>query len=165
MARITFKGNPVNTIGELPKTGSKAPDFLLTKTDLTDVTLADFAGKKKILNIVPSLDTGVCLTSAKHFDSSINDYPDTVVLTVSCDLPFAQQRICKSEHIDRVIPLSQLRSREFGRDYGVEMIDGPLQGLSSRAVVVLDRDNTVLYTEQVPEISHEPDYQKALSAL
>ncbi|AFG37883.1 thiol peroxidase [Spirochaeta africana] len=165
MATITLKGNPIETIGQLPAVGSSAPDFVLTNADLQDVGLADFAGKKKILNIVPSLETSVCSASARRFEQEIARYPDAVVLTISCDLPFAQKRFCQAESISQVITLSQLRDRSFGRDYGVEITTGPMKGLTSRAVVVLDRDNTVVYTEQVPEIGQEPDYQKALSAL
>lgn len=155
----------METVGALPAVGSKTPDFVLTRNDLTDVTLAYFNGKRKILNIVPSLDTGICATSAKRFEKRIADYPNTVVLTVSNDLPFSQKRFCASEGIEQVITLSQMRNRNFGRDYGVEMTTGPMAGLTARAIVVLDSDNTVLYTEQVQEISHEPDYEKAFSAI
>lgn len=162
MATVTLKGEPIHTVGELPAPGQKAPDFLLTTVNLTDVTLADFRGKKKILNIVPSLDTGVCATSAKRFNEKVRGRDDLVVLTISCDLPFAQDRFCKAEGIDNVITLSQLRNRSFGKDYGVEIADGPLAGLLARAVVVLDEDDTVVYTELVPEITQEPDYDEAL---
>ncbi len=156
---------PVETIGSLPPVGSKAPEFLLTKQDLSDVTLADFKGKKKIVNIVPSLDTGVCAASARRFDHDVASLDNTVLLTVSCDLPFAMERFCKAEGLDTIISLSQLRDRTFGTDWGVTMTSGPLAGLLSRAVVVLDENNTVLYTEQVPEIKQEPDYEKALAAV
>lgn len=165
MATIKFKGSPVRTSGELPGTGSKAPDFVLTTAELKDVKLADYKGKKKILNIVPSLDTGVCAASARRFNKEASSLPDTVVLTVSNDLPFAQKRFCEAEGIRNVVTLSQLRNRDFGRDYGVAMVDGPLAGLLSRAVVVLDKSDRVLYTEQVPEIAQEPDYEAALKAL
>ena len=165
MAQITLKGNPVNTIGSLPEVGSTAPDFKLTTGDLHDVTLADYAGKKKILNIVPSLDTGTCAASAKTFDKRAHTLKNTVVITVSMDLPFAQQRFCQTEGVGNVVTLSAFRSPYFGRDYGVQMTDGPLEGLLSRAVVVLDEDNRVLYTEQVPEIAQEPDYDTAVSKL
>ena len=165
MAKITFKGNPVSTSGNLPKIGKKAPDFLLTKSDLSDVGLKSLSGKKKVLNIVPSLDTGVCATSARRFNEEIKRRQDAVVLTISNDLPFAQSRFCKAEGIDSVITPSQLRNRDFGRKYGVEMTDGPLAGLLARAVVVLDQNDVVRYTQLVPEIAQEPDYELALAAL
>ncbi len=165
MAKITHKGKPVNTKGNLPKIGKKAPDFLLTKSDLSDVGLKSFGGKKKVLNIVPSLDTGTCATSARKFNEEIKKRQDAVVLTISNDLPFAQSRFCKAEGIDSVITLSQLRNRNFGRKYGVEMTDGPLAGLLARAVVVLDQNDVVRYTQLVPEIAQEPDYAGALAAL
>ncbi|GAB6276522.1 lipid hydroperoxide peroxidase [uncultured spirochete] len=164
MATITFKGNPVHTIGTLPQKGTKTPDFKLTGADLGDVGLATYAGKVKILNIVPSLDTGVCAASARAFNKAAASLGDVVILTISRDLPFAQKRFCEAEGIDKVVTLSELRDREFGKAYGVEMISGPLAGLLSRAVVVLDRGNTVTYTQQVPEISQEPDYESALAA-
>lgn len=164
MATITFKGNPVQTIGNLPAKGSKVPDFKLTGADLGDVSLATYAGKVKILNIVPSLDTGVCAASARAFNKAAASLGEVVILTISRDLPFAQKRFCEAEKIDKVVTLSELRDREFGKAYGVEMISGPLAGLLSRAVVVLDRGNTVTYTQQVPEISQEPDYESALAA-
>ncbi len=164
MATITFKGNPVQTIGSLPAKGTKAPDFRLTAGDLSDVSLATYAGKVKILNIVPSLDTGVCAASARAFNKAASSLGDLVILTISRDLPFAQKRFCEAEGIDKVVTLSELRDREFGKAYGVEMISGPLAGLLSRAVVVLDRDNRVVYTEQVPEIAQEPNYAASLDA-
>lgn len=165
MAEVTLKGTPIHTNGDLPTTGSQAPDFALTQGDLSDVSLADFAGKKKILNIVPSLDTGVCAASARAFNEKATSLGNTVVLTVSNDLPFAQSRFCESNRIDRVITLSQLRDREFGRRYGVELTDGPMAGLLARAVVVLDEQNIVRYTELVPEIAQEPHYEGALQAV
>lgn len=165
MAKITLKGNPIETIGTLPAIGKKAPDFLLTKEDLSDVTLSAFAGKRKVVNIVPSLDTGVCAASARRFDIEAAKLSDTVILTVSCDLPFAMARFCKAEGLSNIISLSQLRNRAFGRDWGVEITTGPLSGILSRAVVVLDKDNTVVYAEQVPEIAQEPNYDAALVAL
>ncbi|MBP7161709.1 MAG: thiol peroxidase [Myxococcota bacterium] len=165
MAKITLQGNEINTIGELPKVGSKLPAFKLTKGDLSDVSLADFAGKKLIFNIVPSLDTGVCAASAKRFEAEVQKLVDTVVLTVSNDLPFAQDRFCKAEDITNVVTLSQLRDRAFGRDFGVEIVDGPLAGLLSRAVVVADKAGNVIYTQQVPEIVQEPDYTAVLDAV
>ncbi len=164
MATITFKGNPVHTAGNLPARGSTAPDFKLTRSDLSDVGLADFEGKVKILNIVPSLDTGVCAASARAFNKAAASLGDIVILTISRDLPFAQKRFCEAEGIDKVITLSELRDRSFGKAYGVEMNTGPLAGLLSRAVVVLDRSNRVVYTQQVPEIAQEPDYESALKA-
>jgi thiol peroxidase len=165
MAKITLGGLPIETSGSLPAVGSKAPDFLLTKEDLSDVTLASFAGKKKIINIVPSLDTGVCAASARRFDREVAARQDTVLLTVSADLPFAQARFCKIEGLTNIIGLSELRNREFGKSWGASIISGPLSGLLSRAVVILDANNTVVYTEQVPEIKSEPDYKAALAAL
>lgn len=165
MATITLKGNPIHTSGNLPAVGAAAPDFRLTKGDLGDVSLRDFAGKKLVLNIVPSLDTGVCAASARRFNQEAAGLAGTVVLTVSCDLPFAQSRFCEAEGIRNVVTLSQLRDRAFGKAYGAEIVDGPLAGLLSRAVVVLDAGHKVAYTEQVPEIAQEPDYAKALAAL
>jgi thioredoxin-dependent peroxiredoxin len=164
MAIIKFKGNPVHTVGELPKVGSKAPDFKLTKGDLSDVSLGNFAGKVKILNIVPSLDTSTCALSAKRFNEEIKKLGGAIVLNISRDLPFAQARFCKAEGVDAVIPLSELRDRSFGKGYGAEMLDGPLAGLLSRAVVVLDANDKVAYVQQVPEIAQEPDYASALAA-
>jgi thiol peroxidase len=164
MATITFKGNPVHTAGELPKRGERAPDFKLTTGDLKDVSLKDFAGKKKILNIVPSVDTGVCAMSARRFNQEAANIPNVAILTISADLPFAQKRFCAAEGIAAVTMLSELRSRDFGQAYGVRMTDGPLAGLLSRSVVVLGENDEVLYTEQVPEIAQEPDYDRALAA-
>lgn len=165
MAHITLGGNPIETSGTLPAIGTKVVDFILTKDDLSDVSLGDFAGKKKIVNIVPSLDTDVCAASARRFDHDVAALKDTVLLTVSSDLPFAMARFCKAEGLTNVISLSQMRDRSFGKDWGVAITTGPLAGLMSRAVVVLDKDNKVVYTEQVPEIKQEPDYAKVLEAL
>lgn len=165
MATVTLQGKEIHTSGELPAVGSKALDFDLTKADLTDVSLADFSGKKKILNIVPSLDTSVCAASARRFNRLAGGLHDTVMLTISNDLPFAQKRFCDAEGIENVITLSQMRNRDFGRGYGVEIIDGPLQGLLARAIVVLDEDNKVLHTELVPEIAQEPDYDAAIKSV
>jgi thioredoxin-dependent peroxiredoxin len=164
MATVKFKGTDVHTTGSLPKTGSKAPDFKLTTSALTDVSLVDYKGKTLILNIVPSLDTGVCATSAKTFNTKVKNAGNTLVLTVSRDLPFAQKRFCAAEGVDVVVPLSELRNNAFGTDYGVTLTDGPLAGLLSRAVVVVDPSGKVVYTEQVPDIGQEPDYEKALAA-
>jgi thiol peroxidase len=164
MATITLRGNPIHTSGELPKIGDKAPDFVLTGSDLKDVNLASFAGKKKILNIVPSLDTPVCQASTRHFNQDAGQLPNTVVLVISADLPFAQKRFCTTEGLANVVALSELRTRDFGNAYGARISDGPMAGLLSRAVVVVDEHDKVVYTEQVPEIAQEPDYAKALAA-
>jgi thiol peroxidase len=165
MATITLQGNPIHTSGNLPAKGAKAPDFRLTRADLSDVSLGHFAGKKKLLNIVPSLDTSVCAASARRFNQEASKVPGAVLLTISCDLPFAQKRFCEVERIENVVALSEMRDRSFGDAYGVRIVDGPLAGILSRAVVVLDEHDKVLYTEQVPEIAKEPDYDKALAAL
>jgi len=165
MATITFQGTPFHTNGELPAVGSPAPELHLTDGKLNDVALADYAGKKKLLNIVPSLDTPVCATSTHKFNEHAKTHPDAVVLIVSADLPFAQGRFCTGEQLENVVPLSMLRSKDFASDYGVLITDGPLAGLTARAVVVLDENNKVLYNQLVPEIAEEPDYQAALAAL
>ena len=165
MATITLKGNPIHTSGELPAQGTPAPDFKLTRGDLADVSLKDFAGRKKILNIVTSLDTGTCATSARKFNEAVSALGDVVLLTISADLPFAASRFCESNGLKNVVTLSAFRSPGFARDYGVEILDSPIAGLMARAVVVLDAQNQVLYTEQVPENSHEPNYQAALAAV
>lgn len=164
MSRITLKGNPVNTAGTLPEVGSKAPEFRLVKTDMSEVALKDFAGKKKVVNIFPSVDTAVCAMSVRTFVKKAASTPNTVVLNISADLPFAHKRFCAAEGIEHAINLSTFRS-EFGSAWNVTMKDGPLAGLLSRAVVVLDENNTVKYVEQVPEITSEPNYDKALAAL
>ena len=165
MAQTALQGNPVTLAGELPAVGSTAPDFTLVDKDLGDKSLADFAGKKKLLNIVPSLDTPVCATSTKHFNASMAGKADAVALVISADLPFAMGRFCGAEGIDNIVALSMMRSRSFAKDYGVLIEDGPLAGITARAVVVLDADNTVVYTQLVPEITQEPDYDAALAAL
>ncbi len=165
MAKITFKGNPIETFGELPAVGSKAPDFELTRLDLSDVGLSAFAGKKKILTINPSLDTGVCQATVRAFNKKAAERGDTVVLSVSSDLPFAAKRFCTAEGIDNVVSLSVMRGRGFAKEWGVLMTSGPLAGLVSRAVVVLDENDVVKYVEQVPEIAQEPNYDAALAAL
>nr|WP_108871426.1 thiol peroxidase [Tessaracoccus timonensis] len=164
MADITFKDSPVTTIGELPAVGSKAPGFDLVGSDLSPVTLADFAGKKIVLNIFPSLDTGVCAKSVRTFNEKATGLEGTVVLNVSMDLPFAQARFCGAEGIENAIVASGFRS-SFGSDYGVTFTSGPLEGLFSRSVVVIDGDGTVAYTQQVAETTDEPDYDAALAAL
>ncbi len=165
MASITLEGNEINTNGDLPTVGSTAPDFTLTNGELGDVTLESYAGKKVLLNIVPSLDTGICAISTKRFNEAAADHENTVFLTVSTDLPFAQGRFCEAENIDKVQTLSIMRDRNFGKDYGVLIVDGPLKGITARAVVVLDESHNVAYTELVPEIAQEPDYDKAIAAL
>lgn len=165
MATINLGGNTIHTVGSLPVLGKSAPDFKLTKGDLSDVSLKDFAGKKKLLNIVPSLDTGVCAASARKFNAEASKIPNCVMLIISADLPFAQKRFCEAEGLQNVVPLSELRIRKFGEDYGVRITDGPLAGLLSRAIVILDEKDHVIYTEQVPEIKQEPNYEKALNSL
>lgn len=164
MAQITLEGNPLQTVGDLPAVGSQAPDFRLTATDLSDKTAADFAGQKMVLNIFPSIDTSVCAASVRRFNQEATNFDNTVVLCISADLPFAHQRFCETEGLDKVIPLSVFRS-QFGADYNVTIADGPLAGLLSRALVIVDEKGSVLYTEQVPEITQEPDYQTALKVL
>ncbi len=162
MSYITFRGDPICTCGELPSEKTKAPDFRLADSDLCDCSLVNFDGKVKILNIVVSLDTSICARSAKKFDQMMDTEDGMTVITISCDLPFAQEWFCKTERLNNIVVLSQMRNKQFGTDYGVEIVDGPLAGLLSRAVLVLDKDNTVVYTQQVPEIRNEPDYEKAL---
>jgi thiol peroxidase len=165
MATVTLKGNPIHTIGELPGAGTKAPEFKLVDGDLKDVSLATWKGKKKVLNIVPSLDTPVCATSTRKFNEQVSALADTVVLVISADLPFASKRFCTAEGLKNVIPLSLMRSRDFAKDYGVLITDGPLQGITARAVVVLDGDDKVIHRQLVPEIAQEPDYDAALKAV
>jgi thioredoxin-dependent peroxiredoxin len=165
MANITLHGTPITTNGELPAVGSQAPDFHLVDGDLNDVKLATYAGKKKLLNIVPSLDTPTCATSTRKFNEFAKQHDDVVMLVISADLPFAQKRFCGAEGVDNVLPLSLMRTRAFAKDYGVLIEDGPLAGITARAVVVLDADNRVLHTEMVPEIGDEPNYDAALAAL
>jgi thioredoxin-dependent peroxiredoxin len=165
MANITLKGNPIHTIGELPATGSAAPDFKLVGGDLKDVSLATFAGKRKVLNIVPSLDTPTCATSTRKFNEKAGQLKNTVVLVVSSDLPFAAKRFCTTEGLNNVTPLSLMRSRDFAKAYGVLITDGPLAGITARAVVVIDEKDKVIHAQLVPEIGQEPDYDAALKAL
>lgn len=165
MAKITFKGGTVDTIGALPGKGQAAPPLTLVRTDLATVSLADHAGKKKVVNIFPSVDTGVCAASVRAFHKQAAGKPGVVVLNVSADLPFAHKRFCAAEGIEGVESLSTFRSASFGADWGVTMTNGPLAGLLSRAVVVLDEHDRVLHAEQVPEIAQEPDYAAALAAL
>jgi thiol peroxidase len=165
MAAITLQGNPINTNGDLPAVGSAAPEFKLVSGELADLGLGDFAGKKKLLNIVPSLDTDVCAASARKFNETFAERDDAVALVISADLPFASGRFCSTEGLKNVATLSMMRSKNFAKDYGVLIEDGPLAGLCARAVVVLDQDNKVLYTQLVPEIVNEPDYDAAMQAL
>jgi thiol peroxidase len=164
MAKITLKGNTINTIGELPKVGEQAKNFTLVKSDLSRVTLAYFKGQRLVLNIFPSLDTGTCAASVRHFNTAAATLKNTKVLCISRDLPFAQVRFCGAEGIANVITLSDFATGEFGKNYGLEIIDGPLQSLHSRVVIIIDETGKIIYTEQVPEIANEPDYAKALES-
>lgn len=165
MSRVTFHDKPVQVDGQFPTQGAQAPDFKLVDKDLGDRSLADFAGKRKVLNIFPSIDTGVCATSVRKFNKLASEMDNTAVLCISADLPFAQGRFCGAEGIDNVTMLSTMRGREFLKDYGVALADGPLAGVAARAVVVLDTDNKVLHSQLVGEIAQEPDYDAALKAL
>ena len=165
MAQVTLRGNPVQVEGELPHVGAQAADFTLTAGDLSDATLATFAGKRKVLNIFPSVDTPTCATSVRKFNAQANDVTNTVVLCISTDLPFAQARFCGSEGLDNVKNLSDFRDSDFAVDYGVAITDGPLKGLTARAVVVLDENDKVLHSELVSEIGQEPNYEAALAVL
>jgi len=165
MAQVTLKGNPITTNGELPSVGSQAPDFTLVAGDLSDKTLADFAGKKKLISIVPSLDTPVCATSTVKFNTAAKENADLMVLIVSADLPFASGRFCTGEALENVATLSLMRSKKFAEDYGMLLTNGPLAGVTGRAVVVLDEENNVLHSQLVTEITDEPDYDAALASL
>lgn len=165
MAKITLQGNPIKTIGELPKTGEQAKDFTLVKADLSRVSLKDFEGSKLILNIFPSLDTGTCAASVRRFNKEASALNNTKVLCISRDLPFAQARFCGAEGLDDVITLSDYVTGDFGKHYGLEIKTGPLQGLHSRVVIVVDENGKVVYTQQVPEIVDEPDYDDVLKHL
>jgi thiol peroxidase len=165
MAKIKLKGNPVQTVGELPALKSKAPDFTLVKADLSEVSLSEFKGKNVILNIFPSLDTATCAMSVRRFNTEAAALEDTVVLCISADLPFAAGRFCTTEGIEDVSTASTFRNATFGRDYGVEILDSPLAGLLSRSVVVVDKEGTVIYTQQVAETTEEPDYAPVIEAL
>lgn len=165
MATITLKGNPIETVGTLPAVGGQAPDFTLVKTDLGNVSLKDFQGKTIILNIFPSIDTGVCAASTRRFNSEASSRPNAVVICVSADLPFAHKRFCEAEGLQNVVPTSVFRAPEFGKNYGQTIATGPLAGLLARAVVVIGPDGKVKYGEQVPEIGQEPDYQAALAHI
>jgi thiol peroxidase len=165
MAEITLKGNPIHTIGELPAKGTTAPGFTLAKTDMSDVTLEEFRGKRVVLNVFHSLDTDICAMSVRRFNAEASKLDNTVVLCISMDLPFAHARFCGAEGLEDVISLSDFRNGDFGRAYGVRVIDGPTAGLLARSVVVLDTDGRVIYTQLVPEIGQEPDYDSALAVL
>ncbi len=165
MASITLQGNAIRTSGNLVKNGDKAPDFKLTANDLSTKTLADFSGKKIILNIFPSIDTGTCAASVRNFNKEAANLTNTVVLCISRDLPFAQARFCGAEGIENALTLSDFATGSFGKDYGLEIIDGPLAHLHSRAIVVLDENGSVIYSEQVPEIVDEPNYTAALNSI
>ncbi len=165
MAKITLKGNELNTIGELPKVGTQAPDFHLVAVDLSEKTLKDFKGSRVVLNIFPSVDTGVCASSVRKFNQEAGNLKNTKVLCVSKDLPFAHSRFCGAEGLENVVSLSDFRSGDFGKNYQCTIADGPMAGLLSRAIVIVDEQGKVIYAEQVPEIVQEPDYEKALKAL
>ena len=165
MATVTLKGNPIHTNGDLPAMGARAPDFKLVNNDLKDVGLAEWKGKRKVLNIVPSLDTAVCATSTRKFNERAGKMRNTVVLVVSADLPFASKRFCTVEGLENVVPLSLMRDKQFAKDYGVLIQDGPMAGICARAVVVLDENDKVIHRELVPEIGQEPNYDAALAAV
>lgn len=165
MATITLKGNTINTCGNLPAIGTQAPDFSLTKTDLSKASLSDYKGSKVVLNIFPSVDTGTCAASVRKFNQEASNLENTKVVCISRDLPFAQARFCGAEGLENVISLSDYATGDFGKNYGLEIIDGPLAHLHSRSVIVLDENGKVVYTEQVPETVDEPNYEVALAAL
>lgn len=164
MAKITLAGNPVNTIGELPKIGEIAKNFTLVASDLSEKSLSDFQGKRLLLNLFPSIDTGICSASARKFNEVATSLENTLVINISKDLPFALSRFCSAEGLENILTLSDFRG-SFSKDYGVEMIDGALKGLISRSIVIINEEGKVIYTEQVPEIKQEPDYEKALAIL
>lgn len=165
MAKITLKGNPVDTSGNLPLKGKQAPDFSLVKSDLTNLKLSELKGKKLILNISPSLDTSVCATAVRKFNQLAAGKTNVIVLAITKDLPFAHNRFCTTEGITNVVTLSGFRDRNFGKSYGVDIIDGAFEGLYARSLVVIDEKGKVVYTQLVPEIATEPDYDAALAAL
>lgn len=165
MAQVTLRGNPIQVTGELPQAGQKAPAFSLVGADLSDVTLASLAGKRKVLNIFPSVDTPTCATSVRKFNAETSNLANTVVLCISADLPFAQARFCGAEGLQNVVNLSTMRGAEFLKDYGVAIANGPLAGVAARAVVVLDENDNVLHSELVKEIAEEPNYDAALAVL
>ena len=165
MTEITLQGNKINTNGDVPKVGSPAPEFILVDSDLKDVSLSNYDGKNIILNVIPSLDTPVCQKSTKIFNERASALSNTVVLAVSADLPFAMKRFCSTESIESVKPLSMMRSRNFAKDYGVLITDGPLSGITARAVIVIDKNKKIIHSELVQEIANEPNYEAALSCL
>lgn len=165
MTKIAFKGNPINTSGSLPKVGDKAPDFTLVNTDLEEVKLSDFKGKTVVLNIFPSLDTGVCAASVRKFNEKAGSKDNTVILGISSDLPFAAGRFCSMEGIKNTIALSVFRDDSFAKDYGVLLVDGPMKGLTARAVVIVNPEGKVIYNQLVPEITEEPDYNSAIDSI
>lgn len=165
MATVTLGGNPANTLGTLPKVGSTAPEFTLTTTKLVSKSLSDYGATRKLLNIFPSVNTGVCSASVRKFNEIASSKPNVKVICISRDLPFAQEQFCGAEGIENVEMLSDFKTHQFGKDYQLEVMESAFQGLLSRVVMVLDENNTVIYTEQVPEISQEPDYEAALNAL
>jgi thiol peroxidase len=165
MTQITLKGNPIHTSGDLPKPGTTAPAYTLVRTDLSEISGKDLAGQRVVLNIFPSMDTPTCAASVRKFNARANEKPNTTILCVSADLPFAQKRFCAAEGLDNVVPASSFRNAEFGKAFGVALVDGPLKGLLARAVVVVDGSGKVIHTELVPEIAQEPDYNAALAVL
>ncbi len=165
MAKVTFKDSEINTIGNLPAVGDSAPEFLLSKTDLSDITVSDFKGKRVVINIFPSIETPVCSLSVKRFNAEVEKLENTEILCVSKDLPFAHARFNAEEEIKNVISVCELRDQSFGENYGVRIIDGPLAGLFARALVVLDENSKVIFTQLVPEISQEPDYDSVIELL
>lgn len=164
MAKVTLKGNPIHTNGDVPALNSKAPDFQLVDQDLKNHSLKDYKGKRKIIYVVPSLDTATCSLSTKKFNEEVKKHPNLMVLVVSSDLPFAQKRFCGSEDVKNVVTLSMMRTKDFAKDYGLLIQDGPLAGICARAVFVLDENDKVMYVQLVPEITQEPDYEKALKS-
>lgn len=165
MAEITLGGNPTTTVGELPKVGSAAPEFKLAKNDLSEASLEEYKGKNVVMNIFPSVDTGVCAASIRKFNEEASGLENTIVLCISKDLPFAQARFCAAEGLENVVNLSDFRNGDFGKDYGLTIAEGAFAGLHSRVVIILDEEGQVIYEEQVPEIGQEPDYEAALKAL
>ncbi|RMH17929.1 MAG: thiol peroxidase [Gammaproteobacteria bacterium] len=165
MAQVTLQGKTVNLVGRVPAVGRKAPDFRLVDGALKNRSLSDYAGKKKVISVVPSLDTEVCAVSTRKFHEKLGERDDVVVLVVSVDTPFAQKRFCTTENLDHVVPLSMIRNQFFGKDYGLLIMDGPLAGFLARAVLVVDEEDNIIYQELVGEIAHEPDYEAVLKAL
>ena len=165
MAQITLQGNVVNTNGDIPNNGTSAPDFVLVDSELNDINLSNYSGKNKVLTIIPSLDTPVCQKSTKIFNEKVAYIPDTVLLAVSADLPFAMKRFCVQESLNSVKPLSMMRSRNFAKDYGVLLTDGPLSGITARAVIVIDKEDKIIYSELVQEIANEPNYENVIKSL